>query len=260
MVKGVDRFREQFRGHGAQFVLIGGVAADAWFTRAGLAFRATKDIDIVLLVEAIDDAFLARMWDFVRAGRYARKERSDSGRTYFRFTKPEDPAFPEMLELFSRAPEGIVVPADQAIVPVPAEEDASSLSAILMDDDYYGLVVANRETIDDLPYVTPACLILLKAYAWGDLTDRRARGEKVDEKHILKHRNDVFRLAVLLVPEERLAVPARVHAHLQRLLDAFPVGAIEWAAIEQSLRAQLGGAWPGPAPVIDVLRAYFVRE
>jgi hypothetical protein len=72
---------------------------------------------------------------------------------------------------------------------------------------------------------------------------------------VRKHRNDVFRLAVLLVADERMAVPARVHAHLQRLLDAFPAGATEWAAIEQSL--QLGAAWPGAAAVVAVLRACF---
>lgn len=124
MVRGIDRFREHFRGHAAQFVLIGGVAADAWFTRAGLTFRATKDIDIVLLVEALDDAFLRRTWEFVRAGRYARKERSDERRTYYRFSKPADVAFPEVIEFFARAPEGIDGPADQEIVPIPADEDA----------------------------------------------------------------------------------------------------------------------------------------
>ena len=40
-----------------------------------------------------------------------------------------------MIELFSRAPEAITVPDDQHIVPIPPEQDASSLSAILMDED-----------------------------------------------------------------------------------------------------------------------------
>ena len=165
-----------------------------------------------------------------------------------------------VLELFSRAPERLVVPQDQEIVPIPPEEDASSLSAILMDDGCYELVVANRDLIDDLPYVTPACLILLKARAWGDLTDRRAGGDAIDERNISKHCNDVFRLAVLLVPDEQMAVAASVHAHLQRLLDAFPVGAAEWVGIEQSIRAQLGGTWPGPDVVIGVLRRYFTQR
>lgn len=255
MVRGIDRFREQFRDHAAQFALIGGVAADSWFTRAGLTFRATKDIDVVLIVEVLDDAFLRRIWEFVRAGRYERRERSSGRRTYYRFTKPADPAYPETLELFSRAPEGLVIPPDQTIVPIPAEEDASSLSAILMDDDYYGLVVANRAMIDGLPCVTPACLVLLKACAWGDLSGRRARGDAIDERHVRKHRNDVFRLALLLAADERVAVPTRVHAHLQRLLDAYPAGAPEWASIEQSL--QLGAAWPGAAAVVALLRDYF---
>jgi len=254
-VRGLDRFREHFRDHAAQFAVIGGVAADMWLTRAGLPFRATKDIDIVLLVEALNDAFLRRMWAFVRAARYERKERSDGRRTYYRFSKPADASYPTMLELFARAPEGIIVPADQEIVPVPAEEDASSLSAILMDEDYYALVVGNRDVVEELPYVTPACLILLKARAWGDLMDRRAAGEAVDEKDVLKHRNDVFRLAVLLAADARLAVALKVRGDLDRFLDAFPLGATEWMAIEQA--ARLGTAWPGAAAVLDVLRKHF---
>lgn len=254
-MRGLDRFREHFRGHDTQFALIGGVAADMWLTRAGLPFRVTKDFDVVLLVEALDDEFLRRVWDFIRGGGYERKERADGKRVYFRFSKPSDTSFPAMLELFSRVPEGLTVPSDQTIVPIPADEDASSLSAILMDEDYYGVVVANREVIDDLPFVTPACLVLLKARAWGDFTDRRARGERIDEKDILKHRNDVFRLAVLLAPDGRVRVSARVRTDLDRILAAFPEGAPEWTAIEQATR--LGAAWPGQAAVLDVLRRHF---
>jgi hypothetical protein len=39
-------------------------------TGAGLAFRATKDLDIVLYVEALDAEFVRAFWDFVRGGGY----------------------------------------------------------------------------------------------------------------------------------------------------------------------------------------------
>ena len=48
MVKGLDVFREFFAGHESQFVLIGGTAATLAMEGAGLNFRATKDLDIVL--------------------------------------------------------------------------------------------------------------------------------------------------------------------------------------------------------------------
>ena len=49
MVKGLDVFRDYFAGHAEQFVLIGGTAATLAMEDAGLAFRATKDLDIPVL-------------------------------------------------------------------------------------------------------------------------------------------------------------------------------------------------------------------
>ena len=57
MVKGLDVFRDYFAGHADQFVLIGGTAASLAMEDAGLAFRATKDLDIVLHIEALTSQF-----------------------------------------------------------------------------------------------------------------------------------------------------------------------------------------------------------
>jgi hypothetical protein len=66
MVTGVDRFRAHFVDHEHQYVLIGGAACELIMDDAGLDFRATKDLDIVLIVEALDPAFSAFM-AFVKA-------------------------------------------------------------------------------------------------------------------------------------------------------------------------------------------------
>ena len=52
MVRKLDVFREYFAGHADQFLLIGGTAATLAMEEAGLEFRATKDLDIVLHIEA----------------------------------------------------------------------------------------------------------------------------------------------------------------------------------------------------------------
>jgi hypothetical protein len=132
-------------------------------------------------------------------GGYEIKQRSDGRPIYYRFAKPKREDFPEMLELFSRGPDNLPLGDKQTIVPIPKEEDASSLSAILMDEDYYKIVHEFREVIRGLPLITPAGIILLKAKAWIDLTARAESGEQVDSKHIKKHRNDVFRLTLLCV-------------------------------------------------------------
>lgn len=85
----------------------------------------------MLLIETIDDAFLKHFWNFVLAGGYQTKQRSNGRPIYYRFAKPRRDDFPEMLELFSRGPEDLLLGAEQLIVPIPKEEDASSLSAIL---------------------------------------------------------------------------------------------------------------------------------
>jgi hypothetical protein len=76
MVKGLEVFREHFRNFADRYVLIGGAACDIAMTGAGLPFRATKDLDIVLYVEALDAAFVRAFWEFVRAGGYEVQEKS----------------------------------------------------------------------------------------------------------------------------------------------------------------------------------------
>ena len=70
MVKGLDIFQKWFRGFEDQYVLIGGTAAHITLSQEGLDFRATKDLDIVLHVEAMTPDFGRRFWEFVRAGSY----------------------------------------------------------------------------------------------------------------------------------------------------------------------------------------------
>ena len=50
MVRGLEQFRLHFAGDTEGYVLIGGVAASLLMEEAGLTFRATKDLDIVLVV------------------------------------------------------------------------------------------------------------------------------------------------------------------------------------------------------------------
>ena len=77
MVRGLDVFREHFAAHADQFVLIGGTAASLAMEEAGLEFRATKDLDIVLHIEALSPSFGEVFWRFIEAGRYEIRPASD---------------------------------------------------------------------------------------------------------------------------------------------------------------------------------------
>ena len=201
MVSGIDLFRDHFTDHIDKYLIIGGTACDLNFTDAGLEFRATKDIDIVLCLEAVDADFAKAFWEFVQAGEYASLEAPPEKRQFYRFNKPRVEGYPFMLELFSKVPELLGEDIAGHLTPIPIDEEVSSLSAILLDSDYYEWTQAGRITIDGLPLVRPEHLIPLKAKAWLDLTERSAAGQRVDSKSIRKHKNDVFRLYAVADPQ-----------------------------------------------------------
>ena len=53
MVTGFKSFQEWFKGYEQQYTIIGGTACDLLMSDEGLDFRATKDIDLVLIIEAV---------------------------------------------------------------------------------------------------------------------------------------------------------------------------------------------------------------
>ena len=51
--QGIDTFRKYFADYEEQYVLIGGAACDILFESNEVNFRATRDLDMVLIVEKI---------------------------------------------------------------------------------------------------------------------------------------------------------------------------------------------------------------
>jgi len=107
MVKGINQFRAHFEGFNDRYVLIGGAACFLALDEAGLDFRVTKDLDIVLCVEALDAEFVGAFWSFIERGKYKNKQKSTGKKLFYRFYEPEDGTFPYMLELFSRTPDAL---------------------------------------------------------------------------------------------------------------------------------------------------------
>jgi len=102
MVHGLDRFQSYFRGFEDQYVIIGGTACDLLMSDEGFDFRATKDIDMVLIMETITPEFGKRLWRFIIEGGYEHRKRGTDLPQFYRFSHPTDPAFPQMIELFAR--------------------------------------------------------------------------------------------------------------------------------------------------------------
>ncbi len=200
--------------------MIGGTASTLVMEDVGLQFRATADLDIVLCVESLTPAFVTKFWDFVQAGNYQNRQKSTGERQFYRFYSPEDHAYPEMLELFSRQPDALEFDGHGHLTPIPMGDEASSLSAILLDDAYYEFLHAGKQDMGGLSIIGPEYIIPLKARAWLDLTARREQGDRVDSRDIRKHKNDVFRLFQVISPDTRVEMATGVKEDMAKFLMA----------------------------------------
>jgi len=107
MVIGLNRFRQHFAPYANQYVLIGGTACTVIMQESGLDFRATKDLDIVLYVEALNLNFASAFWKFIEEGGYQNRQRSTGKEVFYRFASPSTNDYPSMIELFSRIPDNV---------------------------------------------------------------------------------------------------------------------------------------------------------
>lgn len=246
MVIGLDIFGAHFSEYCDQYVLIGGAACSLAMAEAGFGFRATKDLDIVLCVEALDSSFVAAFWDFIHKGGYRYRERSTGRKQYYRFHRPEVTGFPHMLELFSRVPDALSLTSKSHLTPIPSGDDLSSLSAILLSDDYYHFLQDGRRETPGLSFVGPEHLLPLKARAWLDLSDRRLQGEDIDSRSLRKHKNDVFRLYPILNPALSNKMPDTIKFDLRKFLVCMETEIIDLkslglkTATRESILADLG--------------------
>lgn len=218
MIKGLEIFRSAFSAFADSYILIGGAACNINLERTAVPFRATHDLDIVLCVESLTPEFGRMFWQFVRSGGYQIQEKSTGEKKFYRFRKPTAPDYPEMLELFARKPDNFETPHDTQLIPIPMDEEVSSLSAILLDQDYYQFIQNNRILIDGISLLSTEALIVLKAKAWLDLSARKEAGEHVDSKNVRKHKNDIFRLWASTSQESSVSLPPGIRADMQQFL------------------------------------------
>ena len=107
---------------------------------------------------------------------------------------------------------------DAILTPLPIDDEISSLSAILLNEAYYELLKTGQLMVDDIPVLSPTCLIPFKAKAWLDLTERKLNGEQIDSKNIKKHKNDVFRLAQLITANTRQFLSPEIEKDMKEFL------------------------------------------
>jgi len=214
---GLDIFRAALGKHEGKFVLIGGVAATVQAEEIGLQFRPTKDFDIVLVLEALDKSFFEDFWAFVKVGGYI-FEKGSGEKQFYRFNKPTTDGYPAQVELFARKPDIIDLPEGAHLTPIPADEEAASLSAILLDDNYYECLLRGRITVNGISVLGAAMMIPFKARAYLDMEQRQREGQAIKPRDMAKHRTDVFRVLGMLNPETQIDITAPVREDLARFL------------------------------------------
>ncbi|MBR6263002.1 MAG: hypothetical protein IKR05_07275 [Prevotella sp.] len=212
MVTGIERWKEFFNDYKDKYVLIGGAACNLLEEELDMNPRATKDLDLLLVVEALTPDFGLRLWDFIKSANYGDRFKGEnkSKHEYYRFKNPKDKTYPKQIELFARNTGILNLPSDAHIEPISVGEGISSLSAILMDDDYYAFTIEHSRNIEDIHVANPEALICLKAKAFTEMLDRKAGGEQVDSRDIEKHKKDVFRLIAMLPLESRFSLPMKL--------------------------------------------------
>ena len=173
MVTGIDTFREKFKDYTDCYTVIGGAACDIIMSQANFDFRATKDIDMILIIEDRYPEFGKVFWEYIKEAGYKCGSRNSEDMHFYRFTDPKA-GYPVMIELFSK--------------------NTSSLSAILLNDDFYNFMLQGRAVVDGISVLRAEYLIPFKMFAWLDLKNKKQNGEHVDSRDIKKHKYDVFRL------------------------------------------------------------------
>lgn len=236
---GIDKLREYLADFNANYVIIGGTACNLHLENADLQGRTTKDIDMIVVCEAISEEYVRQFWTFIKAGGYkpcliATEE--GAKRTFYRFVEPTDVSFPAYIELFSRTPDGIEIPKDHHIIRLNVDEEyLSSFSAILMDDDYYNYAISHSREIEGIQVLDKDALIVLKAKAYLNNKKRKSEGQRVHQDDIDKHKKDIYRLSFLFSGEERYDVSDSIKANLRDFITELHADPIRTKAIAKAV-------------------------
>ncbi|NEW61549.1 hypothetical protein GSY74_09665 [Sulfurovum sp. bin170] len=192
MIQGIASFTAYFEDFRDDYIVIGGLATAMNMHDLGFTFRATKDIDLVIISKD-NEAFLKKLLNYIEEAGYKTRQRTvnESRHNLFRFLGSDDREFPEQIELFAIHAEDSVMVTNQHIIPIQTPAYYSYLSAILLDRDYFALLVQHSSEIEGLHIASPEVLIPLKIHAYLNLSKEKSQDAK-------KHLKDIIKLSSLL--------------------------------------------------------------
>jgi hypothetical protein len=256
MVKGLEKFKEYFAGFEDNYVIIGGTACDITLRDTDMHPRATDDIDMILVIEKMTPEFGKRFWDFIVSGEYKTRQRKldnqSSKAELFRFIHPKD-GFPVQIELLSKHPDVLGEPTGFHLTPIPVGDEISSLSAILMDEEYYNQTVAGSIIEDGIRIANPLSLLCLKVKAFLNLTEEKKTNPAVRSSDVKKHRDDVFKLLAMRIDP---FTPVELSLAMKESIDNF-IRLIELSLPNQSLQDSLQRTDADIRGYLDIMKEIF---
>jgi hypothetical protein len=259
MVKGLEKFKEHFAGFEDNYVIIGGTACDITLRDTDMRPRATDDIDMILVIEKMTPEFARQFWNFIALGEYKSRERKRGDKEpvteLFRFINPQN-GFPVQIELLSKYPDILGEPTNFHLTPIPAGEEISSLSAILMDEEYYHQTIDNSTIEEGVRIANPLSLLCLKIKAFLNLTEEKKINPNVRSADIKKHRDDVFKLLAMRIDP---FTPVELSATMKEELTTF-IGMMEESLPNQSLRDSLQRTDEDIRGFLDIMKDVFKVE
>ncbi|RHU30926.1 hypothetical protein DXD68_03790 [Parabacteroides sp. TM07-1AC] len=200
--------------------------------------RATDDIDMILVIEKMTPEFGQRFWEFIDEGKYENLQRKREDKEpvteLFRFLEPKN-GFPVQIELLSKYPDVLGVPTGFHLTPIPVGEEIPSLSAILLDEEYYRHTIDSSIIEEGICIANPLSLLCLKVKAFLNLTEEKKINPNVRSADIKKHRDDVFKLLAMRIDP---FTPVELSATMKDEVSVF-INTMEESLPNQSLRDSL---------------------
>lgn len=164
--------------------------------------KATFDIDLVLLTNNSVE-ISQRIKQYINDGEYKIQIGEKDQYKYYRFIEPQKENFAKEIELFASNENDLELDDSQRIIPVDPEEGLYSLSAIMLDPEYFEMIKNNVDKTGRAPYTNAQATMMLKMSAFYDLRSR-------NDKKWKKHRRDILKLALTLTGEEEIKLTGRM--------------------------------------------------
>lgn len=245
---GLSHFQNYCKDFDEHYVVVGGFATvmlldEEFGSDHG---KATYDIDLVILTNNSIE-LSKKIKEYVKAGQYKIQIGEKDKYRYYRFTQPEIEDFAKEIELFASNENTLELENSQRIIPIDPEKGLYSLSAIMLDPEYFEMIKNNIDKTGVAPSTNTQATIMLKMSAFYDLKEH-------GDKKWKKHRRDILKLSLLLTGEEKIELNGRMKQDFDSFLEH-----LTQELDQKSIRLFADGLPIIKEQVIEVLEKIFIQ-